>query len=316
MFPDKPSVGTEEASTVGTRGIYANDREKGYVSAYDVNKPGWGSFAEDWWNYYLQRPWVAGAFVWTGFDYRGEPTPYSWPCINSHFGIMDMCGFPKDNFYYYQAWWTDKPVLHILPHWNWAGREGQDIDVWVHSNYDAVELTLNGKSLGKKEIPRNKHVEWKVPYEKGTLEARGFKGDQVAATEKIETTGEPARLVLAADRPQINADGEDVSVITVSVVDAEGRPIPTAGNLIKFDASGNNAKLIGVGNGDPSCHEADKANQRSLFNGLAQVIVQASKQAGPFKLSEHADGLTDASIEIVAKECTPADGAAVECVIF
>jgi beta-galactosidase len=137
-YPALPMVGTETGSTVSTRGIYANDREKGYVRAYDLEKPPWAALAEVWWKFYDARPFLAGGFVWTGFDYRGEPTPYGWPCINSHFGIMDMCGFPKDNFYYYQAWWGSKPVLHLFPHWNWAGKEGQEIEVWVHSNLEHV----------------------------------------------------------------------------------------------------------------------------------------------------------------------------------
>src|SRR5207247_10484635 len=144
-FPSQPVFGSETASTVSTRGIYENDAKRGYVSAYDVNRPGWGATAEAGWKPIAERPWMAGAFVWTGFDYKGEPTPYRWPCINSHFGIMDICGFPKDNFFYYQAWWGNKPVVHLLPHWNWPGKEGQPIAVWCYSNAERVELSLNGK---------------------------------------------------------------------------------------------------------------------------------------------------------------------------
>jgi beta-galactosidase len=294
-FPKTPGFGSEEASTVSTRCIYENDKTRGYVSAYDRNLPRggdaqreWGSTAEAWMNYYAARPWLAGAFVWTGFDYRGEPTPYSWPNVSSHFGILDTCGFPKDNFYFYQAWWTDEPVLHILPHWNWPGKEGQEIEVWVHSNFEAVELFLNGQSLGKKEMPQLSHLEWRVPYQPGKLEARGYKNGKVAATNIVETTGVPAKLILQTDRKSISADGEDVAVINVSAVDAQGRFVPTADNLVKFQISG--AKIIGVGNGDPSCHESDKGSERSLFNGLAQVIVQSSKDPGTIKLSAKADG--------------------------
>jgi beta-galactosidase len=306
-FPNKATVGTEEASTVSTRGIYENDSAHGYLSAYDVNLPKmgntqreWGSTAEAWWNFYVARPWLAGAFVWTGFDYRGEPTPYGWPCISSQFGIMDTCGFPKDNFYYYQAWWTDKPVLHIYPHWNWPDKVGKNINVWVQSNYDAVELFLNGTSLGKKTMPRNSHLEWDVPYQPGTLEAHGFKGNVAVATEKVETTGAPARLVLAADRPTIDANGEDVSVLTVAVNDSDGRPVPTANNHVQFEISGS-GKIIGVGNGDPASHEADKASQRSLFNGLAQVIVQSTRDAGSITLTATAQGLSPTSITLQAQ---------------
>ncbi len=255
--PDQPQVGTEQGSTVSTRGIYANDAVRGYVSAYDVNAPSWANLAEEWWTVFADRPWLSGGFVWTGFDYRGEPTPYSWPCINSHFGILDVCGFPKDNFYYYQAWWTTNPVLHLLPHWNWAGKEGQEIRVDALSNCKQVELFLNGESLGKQAMKTNSKLSWKVKYAPGTLSAKGFDADdKVIAEAKVETTGEPAAVQLTPSRATLNADGEDVSVITVSVADAQGRIVPTAGNKINFAIEGA-GKILGVGNGDPSCHEPD-----------------------------------------------------------
>ncbi len=303
-FPKQPSIATEEASTLSTRGIYVNDKERGYVSAYDVNAPGWGATAEKWWRYYVDRPWVAGAFVWTGFDYRGEPTPYAWPCISSHFGVLDTCGFPKDNFYYYQAWWTDKPVLHILPHWNWPGKEGQPISVWVHGNCDEVELRLNGVSLGRKAMTRNSHLEWSVNYAPGVLLARGYNGGKVAAEVSSETTGAAAAIRLVADPAKINADGEDVSIVTVSVLDSQGRIVPTAGNSVQFTLDGP-GKIIGVGNGDPSCHEPDKASARSVFGGLAQVIVQSTKQSGELVLTAESDGLTAARLTIMSTVTTP-----------
>ncbi|MDB6017467.1 MAG: glycoside hydrolase family protein [Pedosphaera sp.] len=253
--PEQPNVGTEQASTVGTRGIYTNDAGHGYVSAYD-GQPLAGYSAEKWWSYFADRPWLSGAFVWTGFDYRGEPTPYSWPCINSHFGVIDMCGFPKDNFYYYQSWWTTNIVLHLLPHWNWSGREGQEIRVDALSNCGEVELFLNGKSLGRQTMKRNSKLSWQVKYEPGTLSAKGYNGGKVVAETKVETTGEPASVQLTPNRTTINANGEDVSVFTVSVADAQGRIVPVASNLIHFEASGA-GKILGVGNGDPSCHEPD-----------------------------------------------------------
>ncbi len=190
-FPKQPSMGSETASTLCTRGIYADDAVKGYVNAYDRRPPAWGATAEGWWSTYDARAFLAGGFVWTGFDYRGEPTPYMWPCISSHFGIMDTCGFPKDNFYYYQAWWGDQPVLHLFPHWNWSGKEGQEIEVWVHSNLDRVELWVNGQLLGAQDVTKNRHLAWKVPFAAGTLEARGYKGGALALTSKRETTGSP-----------------------------------------------------------------------------------------------------------------------------
>ncbi len=254
--PLQPNVGSEQGSTVGTRGIYADDKERGYVSAYDDHAQSWSNTAEQWWGFFEPRPWMSGGFIWTGFDYRGEPTPYGWPCINSHFGIFDICGFPKDNFWYYLSWWTDRPVLHLLPHWNWAGREGQEIDVRALSNCDEVELFLNGRSLGRQTMKRPSELKWKVGYAPGTLSAKGFKAGQVVAETKVATTGAAAAVQLAPDRATINADGEDVSVITISVADEQGRVVPVAGNNIVFELEGP-GRIIGVGNGDPSCHEPD-----------------------------------------------------------
>ena len=254
--PNQPNVGSEQGSTVSTRGIYTNDAERGYVSAYDDNAQPWSNTAEQWWSFFDPRPWLSGGFIWTGFDYRGEPKPYSWPCINSHFGILDTCGFRKDNSWYYQAWWTDKPVLHLLPHWNWPGKEGQDIDVWCYSNCREVELFLNGQSLGRKTMEPNSHLAWMVKYAPGTLSAKGYKNRQFVTETKVETTGVSAAIQLTPDRSKINADGEDISVFTVAVTDAQGRVVPVAVDLIHFDLSGP-GKILGVGNGDPSCHEPD-----------------------------------------------------------
>jgi beta-galactosidase len=255
--PMQPEVGTEQASTVSTRGIYANDAARGYVSSYDDNAPSWANTAERWWGYFATRPWLSGGFVWTGFDYRGEPTPYSWPCINSHFGILDTCGFPKDNFYYYQSWWTPNPVLHLLPHWNWPGKEGNEIDVRALSNCEEVELLLNGNSLGRQTMKKNSQLKWTVKYAPGVLSAKGFNAGRQVAEAKVETTGEPVAVRLAPNRARLNADGVDVSVITVSVSDSQGRVVPLASNKIHFQLNGP-GKILGVGNGDPSCHEPDQ----------------------------------------------------------
>ena len=287
--PNKPCVGSETASTISTRGIYSTDKLRNWLSAYDLNHTEWSELAEEWWKFYAAREWLAGGFAWTGFDYRGEPTPYGWPSINSQFGIVDMCGFPKDNFYYYKSWWGAEPVLHLFPHWDWAGREGEPISVWVHSNLDSVELFVNGKSQGSKNVQPLTHLEWSVKYEPGVLEARGTKGGKVVLTEKRETTtGKPESIRLTADRTEIHADGEDVSVLTVEVLDKDGRAIPTAGNLISFKVTGE-GELIGVGNGDPNCQESDKEPKRSLFNGLAQVIVQASRTPGTITVEAYTE---------------------------
>lgn len=303
-FPDKPSVGTEVASTVSTRGIYFNDPMRGYVSSYDVNYPPWATTAEEWWQLYDQRAWLSGGFVWTGFDYRGEPTPYGWPCISSHFGVIDTCGFFKDLAYYYKAWWGDQPVLHLFPHWTWGNlNEGKPIDVWVFSNLDKVELLVNGKSLGTKTMEKDSHVSWQVGYMPGAIEARGYKNGKQVMTDKRETTGEPSKIVLQPDRAKIHADGEDVSVVAASVVDSQGRVVPWAHDLITFQISGS-GKVIGVGNGDPSSPEPDKAMERKAFNGLCAAIVQATRQAGQITVQATSSGLASATVTIDAEQAT------------
>ncbi|HEX8726901.1 MAG TPA: beta-galactosidase GalA [Gemmatimonadaceae bacterium] len=303
-FPAHWTMGTETASTVSTRGIYANDKDRGYVEAYDTQFPPWATTAERWWGTYAARPFLAGGFAWTGFDYRGEPTPYGWPCINSHFGIVDTCGFPKDNFYYYQAWWGAKPVVHLFPHWNWPGQEGRDVRVWAHTNAEQVELFVNGKSAGRLDVKPNTHAEWRVPYQPGTIEARGYRNGRVVASDARETTGAPARITLTPDRATIDADGEDVSVVTVQVLDAQGRLVPVANDEIEFAVTGA-GRLIGLGNGDPSDHGADKGTVRRVFNGLGVAIVQASKQAGTLQLRAAANGLAPATATITCAPATP-----------
>jgi beta-galactosidase len=299
--PNQPIIGTEMGSTVTTRGIYIKDTIKAYLPDEDITAPWWANTAEQWWTLAAVRPWWMGGFIWTGFDYRGEPTPYKWPNISSHFGVMDVCGFPKNIYYYYQSWWTDKDVLHISPHWNWKGKEGKPIDVWVNSNADNVELFLNGKSFGKKDMPRNSHLQWSIPYEAGKLEAVAYKNGRKLVSS-IETTGEPAEIVITPYKTTMLADGKDATVINVSAVDKQGREVPDADNMIQFSVSGD-AKIIGVGNGDPSSHEADKILegnwQRSLFNGKCQVILQSGKIPGIIKFKATSKGLWDGSTDII-----------------
>jgi len=298
-FPKMPVFGSETGSTVSTRGIYKNDIEKGYVSAYDINHTKWSHTAENAWKPIAERPYMAGAFVWTGFDYRGEQTPYEWPCVNSHFGIMDMCGFPKDNYYYYKAWWGKQPVLHIFPHWTWPGCEGQERDVWCHTNYDQVELFLNGESMGLIETPRNGHLEWKVRYAPGELKAKAYIKGVFAAEAKVETTGTPAAIRLVPYKDRMVCDGEDVIPVAVEILDNKNRIVPIAGNLVKFHVSGQGI-IAGVGNGDPSSHEPDKAQQRSAFNGLCMVFVQSKNKPGTIRLTAKSEGLKQASVNIAS----------------
>jgi beta-galactosidase len=302
--PKMALYGSETSSAISTRGQYTTDPLRNTVNAYDAVVP-WGETAEEWWKFYGTRDWEAGGFAWTGFDYRGEPTPYGWPSINSQFGIVDMCGFPKDTFYYYKAWWGKEPSLHVFPHWNFEGREGDMIPVWVYSNMDEVELFVNGQSQGSQKVPHLGHVEWKVKYEPGSIEARGSKDGKVVLTEKRETTGPAVAIKLTADRTEINADGEDVAILKVEALDKEGRAVPNAGNLLAFKVSGQ-GKLIGVGNGDPNCQESDKEPKRSLFNGLAQVIVQAEWRPGEIHIEAVKEGwdgpeLTPAKLTITTK---------------
>ncbi len=301
--PNQPVLGTEMGSTVTTRGIYEKDSIRAYVPDQDITAPWWASKAEEWWPLAANNAYWMGGFIWTGFDYRGEPTPYAWPNISSHFGVMDICGFPKNIYYYYQSWWTDKDVLHISPHWNWKGKEGQPVDVWVNTNADAVELFVNGKSFGKKEMPRNSHLKWSVPYEPGKVEAVAWKKGK-KLTASVETTGEAWQLVITPSQKIIKADGMDVSVVNISVVDKEGKVVPDVNQLVKFTLTGN-AAIIGVGNGDPSSHEADKVSdnnwQRKLFNGYCQVIIQAGKQAGNIQLLAKAENIQAAVVDIDCK---------------
>lgn len=304
QHPTQPAVGTETASAVFTRGIYTNDRLRNWVSSYDINYPNSSvDLGQAWWNFYSARPWLSGGFAWTGFDYRGEPSPYAWPSISSQFGIVDTCGFPKDAYFHYKAWWDNQPVLHLFPHWNWPGREGEEILVQVESNLESVELFLNGRSLGAQQVVPQYHLEWKVNYTPGVLEARGAKDGKVVLTQTRRTTGEPVRLVLTPDRGEISADGEDIAIVRVEAFDKDGLPVPTADAFVRFSIAGEGT-FIGVGNGDPNCQQSDKKPQRSLFNGLAQLIVQASKKPGSLIVQATSDRLVPATLTLTTTEAS------------
>jgi beta-galactosidase len=305
--PERPVVGSETASDVSTRGEYATDPKRNVVSCFDGEVP-WHKSPEGWWKFYSARAWTAGGFAWTGFDYRGEPSPYGWPSISSQFGVIDTCGYPKDYFFYYRAWWSKEPVLHLFPHWNWHGREGDEIPVWVYSNMDEVELFVNGRSVGSQRVPHLGHVEWKVRYESGSIEARGSKDGKVTLSERRETSGPAVSVRLTSDRKEINADGEDLAIVRVEAFDSQGRPVPTADSSIEFTISGP-GKIIGVGNGDPNCQESDKEPRRSLFNGLAQVIIQSTMTLGEIQVEARGGGDLEpswlpAKLQIASKAVT------------
>lgn len=296
--PEKPIFVSESVSGLSTRGVYEKDAV-GRFTSYDENFASWGTTAENHWKFIVERPWLAGTFVWAGFDYGGEPWNASWPTLNTQFGIIDRSGFPKDIFFYYQSWWTDQTVLHIFPHWNWAGREGRELRVWAYSNCDEVDLILNGESLGRKSMPRNSHLDWKVRYQPGQLEAKGYNRGQLVATKRVDTTGNAAGLQLKPNRGRIRADNRDVSTVAVEVVDEKGRIVPTADNMINFQASGG--KIIGVCNGDPACKVLENQTSFPAFNGLMAVIVQASRKAGSIVLNASSKGLRPARIAIEAE---------------
>jgi beta-galactosidase len=314
--PDWKMIGTESSSAGGVRGSYSLLSRTGAISPnYNTRM----IRAEQLWKFVSTRSYVIGDFMWTGIDYLGEAR---WPSKSSNSGVIDLCGFPKDGFYFYQSQWTEKPMIHLFPHWNWEGNEGQVIPVLAYSNCDAVELFLNGKSYGEKrlEFPRqgnsgswasyatppvnattaDLHLSWDVPYEPGTLKAVGKKNGEVVCTEIIETAGKPAAIRLTLEDKQITADNQDVAHVRIEIVDAKGNTVPTADNLIMYKVSGS-GKLIGLENGNSSDHEPYKSSQRSVFNGLGLAIVQAGKAPGKIILTASSDGMQDAVAEIVVK---------------
>jgi len=299
-------VGSETGSAVSTRGEYNMVLDSGILKIKSELNNQCSSYndttAESTLKAIKNAPWVAGQFLWTGFDYIGEPSPFSWPSVSSYFGIVDLCGFPKDRYYLYQSQWTDKPMVHILPHWNWQGFEGKEIPVWCYSNCESVELFLNGKSLGEKKFSdtRNLHQEWKVPFTPGTLKAVAKNKGKTVGMDEIQTAGAPAKIRLTPDRTEINADGEDLSYIKVEIVDQEGLVCPNADNLVKFKIEGDGT-IAGVGNGNPISHEYFKASGRKAFHGMCLAIVQSKWETGDICLSAESEGLMAAKIIIKVK---------------
>jgi len=321
-------IGSETASTVDTRGTYGlilgpdgtvvPDPKAPQLTCYDQWVPGWATNAQQEEIDLQNAPWIAGEFVWTGFDYLGEPTPYKWPSRSSYFGILDLCGFPKDRYYLYKSVWSHDPVVHILPSsWNWAGFEGKEIPVWIYTNADSVELFLNGQSLGVKKFPGDAevidlpakrgtagspltpahkgpslHLAWSVPYAPGVLKAVATKNGAVVATDELDTAGDPAKILLDVDRSQIEGSGQDLAFIKVTLVDKDGHLCPNADNEITFSAEGTAAKLAGVDNGDPTNHESFQGSKHKAFHGLALAVLKSCDDAtGAVTLTASADGL-------------------------
>jgi beta-galactosidase len=316
-FPGQKIIASETMSALATRGHYdmpsdsirfwppgSKIKFKGNpdltVSAYDNVCAYWGSTHEEGWNAVKKYDFIAGLFVWSGFDFLGEPVPYSWPARSSYYGIIDLAGFPKDSYYMYQSEWTTKPVLHIFPHWNWPA--GKVVDVWAYyNNADEVELFLNGKSLGiKKKQGDSLHVMWRIPFEPGTLKAVSRLNGKTVLTREIKTAGKPAKIILNADRGTIKADGTDLSFVTVKILDADGNLVPYADNLVNFTLKGEGF-LAGVDNGLQTSMEPFKASYRKSFNGLCIAIVQSKEKAGQVLLKATSPGLKSAEVIIKVK---------------
>ena len=318
QFPGEKFIITEAMSALNSRGYYEQPsdsvavyytpydtskrplpNQNGRISAYDNRRAFWGSLHEESLRLFERYPFLSGMFIWQGIDYLGEPTPYEWPARSSYFGVVDLAGFPKDPYYLYQSVWITRPMLHLLPHWNWTA--GQTIDVWAYTNADEVELFLNGASLGVRRKPEEvSHLMWRVAYVPGTLRAVARKSERVVATQEVKTAGAPARVALAPDRPAIHADGSDLSFVTVTMVDGAGVPVPTADHLVRLRLDGD-ARIAGVDNGDQVSHAPFKADTVRLFEGKALVIVRAGRTAGMATLTAVAEGVTPATVRIELK---------------
>jgi beta-galactosidase len=313
-YPGQKFVASETTSALETRGSYDMPSDvvkrwpslplnKAFIgnpdftcSSYDNRSAPWGSTHEETWKIVKKHDFLSGMFVWTGFDYLGEPTPYSWPARSSYFGIVDLAGFPKDSYYMYQSEWTNKPVLHIFPHWNW--QKGQSVDVWAYTNAEEVELFLNGKSMGtKRKVGDNLHLMWRIAYEPGTLRAIARSGGRVVLTQEVRTAGPSAKIIVMPDRRVIKANGGDLSFVTVKIVDANGSVAPHANNVVEFQLTGEGS-IVGVDNGSQISHEPFKVSRRRAFNGMCLVIVQSKRKKGRLILSAKAEGLRSAAVGI------------------
>lgn len=315
-YPERFALGSEETTGCGTRGIYFDtpsgdnpspvDAGNGRMVSLNRAKHGPDSLyncIERGWKFYDERPWLAGIFYWTGFDYRGEPNPMEFPATGSEFGILDYCGFPKDEAFYLKSWWTDEPVLHILPHWNLQGHEGETVSMWVYSNCDEVDLIVNGKRLGRKKMPVNGHLEWTAVYKPGNIRAVGYRNGRKVMEKRLDTTGEAVEAVLEYETVG------DMTVVSVEMRDSKGRFVPTACDNLDVTVS-EGWTILGWGNGDPAFQHTERpvkyghsaatlgssdldvnkygtpvpdTEARSIqiktFNGLARVFLQRQEES-------------------------------------
>lgn len=338
-FPDWPLLASESGGSASTRGlyheeyyageklrphpeaigadapVYLNPKRAGMVTAYAETLTPWGRSIENTWEDCASRDFLGGTFLWSGLDYRGETYPFSWPAVVTRYGIMDLCGFPKDSYFYYQAEWTDQPVLHLLPHWNLNCAEGDTVDVWAYTNCSEVELWLNDDSLGRLTRKPYRKVTWEVPYAAGVLEAVGYDAQgRELIRNKIETTGAPTALKLEIAHQGVEADGQIVAVINVTAEDSMGRAVPTAEMLVEFEVDAS-AQILGVGNGNPTSHEPDQASQRKLFNGKAQLLLRSAKNTGQIAVIARNEGLESAQLNIEIKSSEAVRASIGACII-
>ena len=301
-YPETPITSSEDVSCLTVRGEYVTDKKRFIHDSYDTQAEPWGTTHRTGWKSVAERPFIAGCFIWTGFDYRGEPQPYEWPACGASFGIMDQCGFPKSVFYLHQAQWVNKPVLQLVPHWNWPSDSiGKPIKVMAMTNAGKVKLILNGKTISEKRVDKYDMVEWTVPYKPGKLEAVGYTNGKKVSGFMVETTGNPVSLQLIPDRQSLSGDGYDALPVTVLVLDAKGRQVSTSNMPVEFEISGPGA-IIGLANGNPNSHEPEKGDKRSLFNGLAQVIIQSeANKTGVVTLVAKSAGIKSAAINLTVK---------------
>lgn len=292
-YPHKALFGSEDTNEKTTRGEYANDEKSGMCSCYNLSDTNWRAV--------ITRPFMCGSYTWTGFDYKGEPNPYGWPDVANNTGLMDSCGFPKDKYYYFESCWSDQPMVHIVPDsWNWPDRRGQKIRVLVFSNAKQVELFLNGRSLGIKEMPFDGHLEWEVPWRPGQLAARASTDGRTVATDEVVTTGNASSIELSASRTTLKANDEDAVVVAVSILDDKGNVVPDSDNRVSFHLSGSGS-ILGVGNGDPADHDSDKADNRKAFHGHCIAVVEAGSQPGSLDVTATSPGLSSGSISFTVE---------------
>ncbi|NMH86029.1 beta-galactosidase GalB [Flavivirga algicola] len=337
-YPELAIVGSETSSCTSSRGVYHLPIEKykthasKHVTSYDLIGPVWAYPPDIEFHFQEQNPHVMGEFVWTGFDYLGEPTPYGgrdnstngywnddWPSHSSYFGTVDLCGFPKDRFYLYQSQWTTKPMIHLLPHWNWKGMEGKNIPVYCYTNCDSAELFVNGKSMGRrvkgkdltelkvdflryepKTFKSKYRLSWEVPYESGNIKVVGYKDGKAIQEKQIFTAGKPAKINLSVDRSMIKSDGEDLAYVTVRIEDKNGNLCPDADNLVSFSVKGV-GELLAVDNGNQTSLESFQADHRKAFSGMCLAILKSSEKSGEIKLIAKSKKLKSSQITIQTK---------------